>query len=53
MKDMLKTYMEYKDSDITVMIDTDKSTTQPTGKNIKTALSSMVQKAADGRYSIR
>ena len=38
----------FSPSNITIMIDTDKSTTQPTGKNIKAALANMVKNAQPG-----
>eukprot|EP00798_Chlamydomonas_sp_ICE-L_P019940 gene19940-26648_t len=48
MAKMLKTYFGFSDSDMTIMVDTDKSTLQPTGKNIKAELVKMVSGAADG-----
>lgn len=48
MKDMLISRFGFPPQNITVMIDTDKSTTQPTGKNIKAAIANMVKNAQPG-----
>ena len=45
---MLKKYMGFTDADITILIDTDSTKIQPTGKNIKAQLSAMVAAAQDG-----
>lgn len=47
-KDVLTTYYGFQPADITVMVDTDQTTTQPTGRNIKAALRSLVAAAQDG-----
>mmetsp|Transcript_32881 Transcript_32881/g.83457 ORF Transcript_32881/g.83457 Transcript_32881/m.83457 type:complete len:405 (-) Transcript_32881:2077-3291(-) len=47
-KAMLTQYFGFTEADITVMIDTDKQTTQPTGKNIKAKLNELVAAAQDG-----
>eukprot|EP00798_Chlamydomonas_sp_ICE-L_P029616 gene29616-2534_t len=46
--DMLKMHFGFAGNDMTIMIDTDKSTLQPTGKNIKAELAKMVSGAVDG-----
>lgn len=38
----------FSDDDISILIDTDKSSTQPTGKNIRKALSNLVRSASSG-----
>lgn len=38
----------FSDDDISILIDTDKQYTQPTGKNIRRALSNLVQSASSG-----
>ncbi|KAL5731295.1 hypothetical protein ACHQM5_004040 [Ranunculus cassubicifolius] len=40
----------FKEDDITILIDTDNSYTQPTGVNIRKALSDLVQSAESGGY---
>lgn len=47
-KDMLLECYGFTESDIEVLIDTDSSYTQPTGRNIKAALNKMVAAARDG-----
>ncbi|KAG2499854.1 hypothetical protein HYH03_002145 [Edaphochlamys debaryana] len=48
MKEVLTKYLGFTEENITVLIDTDKSYMQPTGKNMKAKLSEMVAAAADG-----
>lgn len=40
----------FSDDDITVLIDTDTSYTQPTGRNIRSALDNLVRSATSGDY---
>lgn len=40
----------FDDSDITVMIDTDRSCTQPTGANVRRAIKNLIQSAEPGDY---
>lgn len=44
---MLKKHFGFEDSNITLLLDTDSSTTKPTGKNIKAALKKFVKGASD------
>ena len=48
MQDLLKTVYGFQDTDITLMIDMDKTCPQPTGKNIKEKVAAMVASAKDG-----
>ncbi|PNW85402.1 hypothetical protein CHLRE_03g184700v5 [Chlamydomonas reinhardtii] len=48
MKEILITYYGFTDADLTILIDTDKSYLQPTGKNIKAKITEMVSAAQDG-----
>mmetsp|Transcript_15424 Transcript_15424/g.33435 ORF Transcript_15424/g.33435 Transcript_15424/m.33435 type:complete len:436 (-) Transcript_15424:513-1820(-) len=48
MKEMLMNHFGFAESDMVIMIDTDKNYLQPTGRNIKSRFADMVKKAEDG-----
>eukprot|EP00873_Tetraselmis_striata_P013913 jgi/Tetstr1/434177/TSEL_023288.t1 len=52
MREMLISTFGFNDCDITVMIDTDSSYTQPTGGNVKRALSKLVAESQHGDVAL-